>query len=138
MRVCESVCVCERVCVCVSVWVCVCSPLLSRQVESSQNMIRIVGLSATLPNYKDVSNGPRLRRMSSMDPHTPGHASPSFKAHFSRALLAPSFHSRVVGTLLCCGQQASDTWLVATHAFLVHALASFFVPPGCHDFFSPL
>ncbi|XP_050547877.1 activating signal cointegrator 1 complex subunit 3-like, partial [Daktulosphaira vitifoliae] len=26
-----------------------------RQVESSQNMIRIVGLSATLPNYKDVA-----------------------------------------------------------------------------------
>jgi len=26
-----------------------------RQVESSQSMIRIVGLSATLPNYKDVA-----------------------------------------------------------------------------------
>lgn len=26
-----------------------------RQVESSQRMIRIVGLSATLPNYKDVA-----------------------------------------------------------------------------------
>lgn len=26
-----------------------------RQVESSQNMIRIVGLSATLPNYIDVA-----------------------------------------------------------------------------------
>lgn len=26
-----------------------------RQVESSQNMIRIVGLSATLPNPKDVA-----------------------------------------------------------------------------------
>jgi len=26
-----------------------------RQVESSQTMIRIVGLSATLPNYKDVA-----------------------------------------------------------------------------------
>lgn len=26
-----------------------------RQVESSQNMIRIVGLSATLPNYQDVA-----------------------------------------------------------------------------------
>lgn len=26
-----------------------------RQVESSQNMIRIVGLSATLPNYTDVA-----------------------------------------------------------------------------------
>ena len=27
-----------------------------RQVESSQSMIRIVGLSATLPNYKDVGD----------------------------------------------------------------------------------
>ena len=27
----------------------------SSQVESSQNMIRIVGLSATLPNYLDVA-----------------------------------------------------------------------------------
>lgn len=27
-----------------------------RQVESSQSMIRIVGLSATLPNYKDVAS----------------------------------------------------------------------------------
>ena len=27
-----------------------------RQVESSQTMIRIVGLSATLPNYLDVAN----------------------------------------------------------------------------------
>lgn len=26
-----------------------------RQVESSQSMIRIVGLSATLPNYKDIA-----------------------------------------------------------------------------------
>ena len=26
-----------------------------RQVESSQSMIRIVGLSATLPNYVDVA-----------------------------------------------------------------------------------
>ena len=26
-----------------------------RQVESSQNMIRIIGLSATLPNYLDVA-----------------------------------------------------------------------------------
>lgn len=26
-----------------------------RQVESTQNMIRIVGLSATLPNYLDVA-----------------------------------------------------------------------------------
>jgi replicative superfamily II helicase len=26
-----------------------------RQVESTQSMIRIVGLSATLPNYKDVA-----------------------------------------------------------------------------------
>ena len=26
------------------------------QVEASQNMIRIVGLSATLPNYKDVAS----------------------------------------------------------------------------------
>ena len=27
-----------------------------RQVEASQSMIRIVGLSATLPNYKDVGS----------------------------------------------------------------------------------
>lgn len=27
-----------------------------RQVEASQSMIRIVGLSATLPNYKDVAS----------------------------------------------------------------------------------
>lgn len=27
-----------------------------RQVESSQSLIRIVGLSATLPNYIDVSD----------------------------------------------------------------------------------
>jgi hypothetical protein len=27
-----------------------------RQVESSQSLIRIVGLSATLPNYRDVSD----------------------------------------------------------------------------------
>ena len=30
--------------------------LLKRQVEASQSMIRIVGLSATLPNYKDVAS----------------------------------------------------------------------------------
>ena len=41
---------CVRVCVRARVF-------LSCQVESSQNMIRIVGLSATLPNYKDVSDG---------------------------------------------------------------------------------
>jgi activating signal cointegrator complex subunit 3 len=29
--------------------------LVTLQVESSQNMIRIVGLSATLPNYLDVA-----------------------------------------------------------------------------------
>lgn len=30
--------------------------LLCDQVEASQSMIRIVGLSATLPNYKDVAS----------------------------------------------------------------------------------
>ena len=38
-------------CVCVCVCVCVC-----RQVESTQSMIRILGLSATLPNYLDVAS----------------------------------------------------------------------------------
>ena len=31
-------------------------PLQCEQVEASQSMIRIVGLSATLPNYKDVAS----------------------------------------------------------------------------------
>lgn len=46
-------------------WVCCCHPTLSlhvyhlllspaTQVEASQSMIRIVGLSATLPNFRDV------------------------------------------------------------------------------------
>ncbi|KAA1125325.1 hypothetical protein PGTUg99_004087 [Puccinia graminis f. sp. tritici] len=34
-----------------------------RQVESSQSLIRIVGLSATLPNYVDVSDFLRVNRM---------------------------------------------------------------------------
>lgn len=34
-----------------------------RQVESSQSLIRIVGLSATLPNYIDVSDFLRVNRM---------------------------------------------------------------------------
>ncbi|PLW27351.1 hypothetical protein PCANC_22703 [Puccinia coronata f. sp. avenae] len=34
-----------------------------RQVESSQSLIRIVGLSATLPNYADVSDFLRVNRM---------------------------------------------------------------------------
>jgi antiviral helicase SLH1 len=33
------------------------------QVESSQSLIRIVGLSATLPNYADVSDFLRVNRM---------------------------------------------------------------------------
>lgn len=33
-----------------------------RQVESSQNLIRIVGLSATLPNYIDVADFLRVNR----------------------------------------------------------------------------
>jgi replicative superfamily II helicase len=33
-----------------------------RQVESSQSLIRIVGLSATLPNYVDVSDFLRVSR----------------------------------------------------------------------------
>ncbi len=33
-----------------------------RQVESSQSLIRIVGLSATLPNYIDVSDFLRVNR----------------------------------------------------------------------------
>lgn len=33
-----------------------------RQVESSQSMIRIVGLSATLPNYLDVADFLKVNR----------------------------------------------------------------------------
>lgn len=36
------------------------------QVESSQSLIRIVGLSATLPNYVDVSDF--LRSVGSLSP----------------------------------------------------------------------
>ena len=36
--------------------VCTESSLQCDQVEASQSMIRIVGLSATLPNYKDVAS----------------------------------------------------------------------------------
>jgi len=31
-----------------------------RRVEATQSMIRIVGLSATLPNYRDVANFMRV------------------------------------------------------------------------------
>ena len=37
-----------------------------RQVESTQSMIRIVGLSATLPNYIDVSDFLRVNRMTGL------------------------------------------------------------------------
>jgi antiviral helicase SLH1 len=37
-----------------------------RQVESTQSMIRIVGLSATLPNYIDVADFLRVNRMAGM------------------------------------------------------------------------
>jgi hypothetical protein len=41
-------------------------PLLSPQVESSQSMIRIVGLSATLPNYQDVATFLRVNTASGL------------------------------------------------------------------------
>ncbi len=47
---CVCLCVCVSVCVCVYVYVCAYT-----QVEASQAMIRVVGLSATLPNYEDVA-----------------------------------------------------------------------------------
>jgi antiviral helicase SLH1 len=37
-----------------------------RQVESTQNLIRIVGLSATLPNYVDVSDFLKVNRMAGL------------------------------------------------------------------------
>ena len=37
-----------------------------RQVESTQSLIRIVGLSATLPNYIDVSDFLKVNRMSGL------------------------------------------------------------------------
>ena len=38
-----------------------------RQVETSQQMIRIVGLSATLPNYIDVATFLKVRYLISND-----------------------------------------------------------------------
>ena len=53
---CVFLCVCVCVCVLACAHVYVLRALfVILQVESSQNMIRIVGLSATLPNYLDVA-----------------------------------------------------------------------------------
>lgn len=37
-----------------------------RQVESTQSLIRIIGLSATLPNYEDISDFLRVNRMAGL------------------------------------------------------------------------
>ena len=50
-----------------------------RQVESSQSLIRIVGLSATLPNYVDVSDFLRVSRYH-------GQSSPGFTLDFEQHL----------------------------------------------------
>ncbi|CAG9112769.1 unnamed protein product [Plutella xylostella] len=72
-----------------------------RQVESSQNMIRIVGLSATLPNYVDVARSVRVNSDVPQPHHSHNHTTttPCDEVHLLHGERGPTVEAVVARTL---------------------------------------
>ena len=119
-----------------------------RQVESTQSLIRIVGLSATLPNYVDVADFLKVNRMAGMFYFDGSFRPVPLEQHFIGAKGKPGSKSsrdniettsfQKVKEMLQLGHQV----MVFVHArkdtvLTAKAFCQMAVDQGCADLFAP-